>query len=61
MPVGRGLTGACQLTDRLSVVPTVAVTAGAAGAAGGSATFVTSTITVMVTVAARSVTLTARE
>ena len=39
------LSGAVQLTDRLSLLPSTAETVGAAGAEGGSST--SSTVTVM--------------
>ena len=58
---GPVLSGAVQLTSRLSVVPAVGSTAGAAGAAGGSATSVTVMVTAMVALAMPSVTLTSTE
>ena len=42
--------GVVQFTDRLSVVPAVAVTEGAAGRSGGSMTLVSVIVTAMVSV-----------
>ena len=51
------LSGAVQLTSRLSDVPAVALTVGASGASGGSATSVRLTVTATVSVSVPSETL----